>query len=157
MIKDFKNDSWDMFNNDIRDKKLYIWGAGCKGKEIVQNYASIWTITGFIDNNRSLKEYMGYAVFHPNDLKEDFNKCCILISTDKPGVIVRQIDEMGFLTYYSYFWLNLKEKDYLLQEDIDEEKIELVKSLLADETSKIFSPTAKRRFLLMGEGLMVIQ
>lgn len=136
MIKDFKNDSWEMFNNNSKDKKLYIWGAGRKGKEIVKKYASTWAITGFIDNNASLKEYFGYTVFHPDNFKEDPNKCCILISTDKPGVIARQIDEMGDFTYYSYFWLNLKEKDYLLQEDIDGGVIEAVRTLLADEKSK---------------------
>lgn len=136
MIKDFRHDDWNKFGDDIKDKKLYIWGAGCRGKEIVEKFASEWPIWGFIDNNMLLNEYMGYTVFHPNDFKGDFNGCCILISTDKPGIIVNQIHEMKVSNYYSYFWLNIKEKDYLLQEDIDIEKIGLVKSLLIDEKSK---------------------
>lgn len=137
MLKDFKNDSWEIFKNDIRNKKLYIWGAGRKGKEIIEKFASTWDITGFIDNNVSLEEYVGYGVISPDNLKEDSDKCCILISTDKPGAIAKQIDKMGISSYYSYFWLNIKEKDYLLQEDIDEEKISFVKSLLTDDKSKL--------------------
>lgn len=136
MVKDFKRDSWEMFHNEIEKKKLYIWGAGRKGKEIVKKFASTWNIAGFIDNNASLKEFMGYRVTCPDDFKEDLDRSCILISTDKPGVIAKQISEMGISSYYSYFWLNIKEKDYLLQEDIDKESIDAVRLLLADERSK---------------------
>lgn len=136
MVKDFKNDSWEMFFKDSENKKLYIWGAGRKGKEIIENYASTWSIEGFIDNNDSVTEYMGYTVIRPDVLRENADRCCILISTDKPGVIARQIHEMGIENYYSYFWLHVERKDYLLQEDIEEEKVESARSLLIDEKSK---------------------
>lgn len=137
MTKNFQNDSWEMFDNDIKNKELYIWGAGQKGKEIIKRFSATWNIAGFIDNDVSLKECLGYMVFHPDNLKGDLNKFCILISPIEPGDIARQIYEMGISSYYSYFWLNLKERYYPLQKKIDEEKIESVKSFLADEESRL--------------------
>lgn len=136
MIKDFKNDSWEMFYRDIESKKLYIWGAGQMGKEVIKRFSSVWAIAGFIDNNVSLEEYMGYIVFHPDNLKEDLDKCCILISTIEPGDIAKQIQKMGIRSYYSYFWLNLKKRVIALQTNLNVKKIESVKTFLADERSR---------------------
>lgn len=137
MVKDFKNDTWEMFYESLKCKKLYIWGAGQKGKEIVENFASKWTIEGFIDSNNLLEECLGYTVFHPKSFHEEPGRCCIMISTNRPGSIACQISQMGITDYYSYYYLNMKEKRYLLQEDIDQEKIEIVKSLLSDEKSRL--------------------
>lgn len=137
MAKDFENDSWEMFHEDMKGRKLYIWGAGNKGKEVIERYASTWNIMGFIDNNAALKEFVGYTVYHPEDLNEDRDIYCILISPIHPEEIAEQIHEMGIRCYYSYFWLNLKEKALSLQKKIKEEKIGLVKAFLADEKSKV--------------------
>lgn len=137
MAKDFKNDSWEMFYENMKGRKLYIWGAGYKGKEVIEKHTSEWDIVGFVDNNVSLKTFAGYTVYHPEDLKEEGDIYCILISTVHPEDIAEQIHKMGIQCYYSYFWLNLKERARLLQKNIDEEKIESVKEFLADEESKL--------------------
>lgn len=137
MAKDFENDSWEMFLKDMEGRKLYIWGAGYKGKEVIEKHASKWDIVGFVDNDASLKEFAGYTVYHPEDLKEDGDTYCILISPVHPEETAEQVHEMGIRRYYSYFWMNRKEWALLLQKNMDEEKIESVKAILADEKSRL--------------------
>lgn len=140
MVKDFKKDSWELFNCEAKTKKLYIWGTGHRAKEIIENYkkfASSWNLVGFIDNDSRKKEYFGYSVISPSKLSEEKNAYIILISPDKPGAIAKQIENMGISDYYSYFWLNTERREACYQEDIDLEKICQIKTFLSDEDSKI--------------------
>ena len=140
MGKDFREDTWQSFNEKACGKKIYIWGAGYKGKEIVENvkkFNSTWDIAGFIDSNPQMEHFgTGYDVYNPEYVRNLSNEDIILISTDRPGLVAKQLDELQFSNYYSYFWLNNKMKDFCLWENIEENKLNAVRDLLSDEYSK---------------------
>lgn len=139
MVRDFQDDTWEAFNEQAKNKKIYVWGCGVKGKEIalnVKKFGSCWDIAAFIDSNSTIKNFEGWSVLTPNQAKEIVKDDLILISTDKPGLITQVLDEIGIQNYYSYFWLNSEMRDFCLQKNINEEKICSVKELLFDEYSK---------------------
>ncbi|MCI8995098.1 MAG: hypothetical protein HFI30_05340 [Lachnospiraceae bacterium] len=52
---DFKNDIWDDFNRETRDKKIWIWG-GSTAKYIVSDlrkFDSLWSVEGIVDNDEN--------------------------------------------------------------------------------------------------------
>ena len=150
MPKDFRSDTWETFNKCVKNKKLYIWGAGKNGEFVAQNilhYSSDWKVGGFIDKDERKTECVGFPVYRPEVLaKENKAATAVLISVAKPQRIAESLEGMGIKDYFSFFWLNTPMKDYRLQTDLDYEKLAEVKKLLADDESKeILSAVIKKR------------
>lgn len=73
MGRDFREDTWKSFNEKAYGKKIYIWGAGNRGKEIIENtekFNSTWDIAGIIDSNPQMKYSGGGIVFIPQNMSE---------------------------------------------------------------------------------------
>ena len=47
---------------------IYIWGCGRLTGKILGRYIALEDVEGFIDNNITIKEYMGKKVFTPNEI-----------------------------------------------------------------------------------------
>ena len=62
--RDFKGQTWTKFNDAIKGKKLFLYGYGEIGKNILENihkYDSKWPIVGVIDKAEAEQE-MGETV-----------------------------------------------------------------------------------------------
>ena len=44
---------------------IYIWGTGRLTVKVVGRHISLEKVTGFVDNNKSKKEYLGKPVYTP--------------------------------------------------------------------------------------------
>jgi len=96
----------DMINlpaylKQLADKPLYLYGAGCFGKElyeVLQQHG--YGIEGFIDRDAAtIKEYCGCSVFQPQ-LLADKTSCRVVISIVMDKLSRKQLEEslhsMGF-------------------------------------------------------------
>ncbi len=58
--------------------KLYIWGTGRLVGKVVGRYIDIDDVEAFIDNDKNKKEYMGKAVYLPEELvKLEYDAICV--------------------------------------------------------------------------------
>lgn len=58
--------------------QTFIWGTGRLVGKVVGRYIDIENVAGFIDNDRSKKEYMGKTVYHPEEmLGRDYDAICV--------------------------------------------------------------------------------
>lgn len=138
MHKDYRTDTWKKFNEEVRNKNLWIFGAP-GAKRILQElekFGNPWEIAGIVDNDK--KKWDGgetIPVSDPNVLRnENVEETIVLISGMHTGEIGRQLEEMGIHNYYSEFWMSSEIKDYYRLET-DTKKIELVKQILSDQHS----------------------
>ncbi|MCD7724858.1 MAG: FkbM family methyltransferase [Clostridiales bacterium] len=142
MRKDFKNDTWELFNESAVNKKIYLFGAGDMGRRVAKEckkYNSCWEIAGFIDNDpqKNGLEIEGFRVYGKDILTlAEIKKSIILICTMYPGVIAQQLSNAGLSNYYSALWMDTEMKDYLYQQDIDDAIIDKLKNILDDEASR---------------------
>lgn len=140
MRRDFKNDSWDLFNIEAEEKDIYLFGAGNMGRSVLDNckkYSSTWRIKGFVDNdaNKIGMEIEGVKVYSIDDLLE-WDNYVVLICTMYPGVIANQLHALGIKNYWAVIWMDDDMHDFLKQSDVDIESVNLLKKVLYDETSK---------------------
>lgn len=140
MQKDYKSDTWRKFNEALKNRKLWIFGAPGAQRIIqeLEKYGNPWEIAGIIDNDkRKWGSVRGVIpVSNPNILQnEDTEKTVVLISGMHTGEIGRQLEQMQIHNYYSEFWMSSEIKDcYKFETDTD--KINLVKGFLSDQHSK---------------------
>lgn len=58
--------------------RLFIWGTGRLVGKVVGKHINIECVEGFIDNDKSKKEYMGKKVYHPNEMPNmDYDAICV--------------------------------------------------------------------------------
>ena len=91
----------------LRNRKLYIWGAGDDGVRVKKQCESYgWKITGFLDSNKNVKEYNGYKVVLPEQIlnkpKKDF---FIIISSRKYETEIANICWNAKLEIEQDFWM----------------------------------------------------
>ena len=79
--------------------KIYIWGTGRLVGNVIGRYIDIDTIEGFIDNDKTKREYMGKKVIRPEQLvsydavlianlyREEITKQCRELDIDMEKVI----------------------------------------------------------------------
>ena len=89
--------------------KFYIFGAGYKGKQLLEQAGSHLQIIAFVDNNRSGDSFEGHPVIGMEELKKQIQTDCkIIIST------VKYAEEMALQLEKSNFY---PEKDYYVWDD----------------------------------------
>ncbi len=140
MRRDFKQDTWEKFNEAAKGRDVYLFGAGNLGRELLKkckNYNSGWNIKGFLDNDKSKfgTNIDGLQVFGVAELSKSENYV-VLICTMYPGTIANQLDALGIENYWSSIWMDDTMHDFLIQEDIDALEINRLKEILYDEKSK---------------------
>lgn len=141
MYKDFKNDTWNGFHEAVAGKKIYVWGAGQRGREIARAhrlFSSPWKIAAFIDRKAEKgMELEGYPVISPQQFQsEQDSHAVVLISTDRPGKIAQELENMGVKNYFSYYWFMHSMHDSCYQPRMNQEALEQVETLLDDTLSK---------------------
>lgn len=102
--------------------KIYIWGTGRLVGKVVGKYIDIESVEGFIDNNRSKREYMGKRVYAPEEITEmKYDAICVanLFSAE----IYAQCSKIGIdLNRVIFLYNNCKlediNKDYDFIEDV---------------------------------------
>lgn len=58
--------------------QIFIWGTGRLVGKVVGRYINLENVTGFIDNDRSKKEYMGKPVYHPEEMPQrEYDAICV--------------------------------------------------------------------------------
>ena len=93
-----------MIKNDL--KKIYIFGAGTTGREVLRIISDInnkkpsWDVLGFVDNNSDLvgEKIDDVKVFHFTELKgiENFYAvCCAYDSKIRKNIIEKEIQYLG--------------------------------------------------------------
>ena len=141
MQKDYRTDTWKEFNEVIRDKNLYLFGAPGAKRVLhdLEKYGYPWKLAGVVDNDKAkwgdLLE-TGLVVSNPDILhKENADEIIVLICGMHTGEIGKQLEDMGIRNYYSEFWMSAEMKDYY-KLDVDIDKIDCVKNILTDQHSK---------------------
>ena len=156
MRKDFKQDTWELFNKSMNSngmkRRLFLFGAGKQGREAykdIRRYDSSWELISFLDNDvkRYNENIEGIPINSPQYLEQfDAEGYVVLICNDLCGNIAKQLDSLGVKYYFSKFWMNNPMKDFYEQKDISKSKVKKLLSLVADRESKdIISEIIKKR------------
>lgn len=137
---DFRNDTWDIFNDMAKKKEIVIWGASASAAFWIENAKklnSTWKVKYVVDNDRSKwgKEFKGFVIENPMIIMQCKKNIVILICSMHTGEIAKQLETMGIKNYYSDFWMNTPIK-VSYSEPIPSEEIEWIKSNVYDEESK---------------------
>lgn len=73
---------------------IYIWGTGRLVGKVVGRYIAIENVAGFIDNDKSKKEYMGKTVYSPEEMPgREYDAICVANLYAKE--IYRQCQDIG--------------------------------------------------------------
>lgn len=143
---------WNDFNKDVAGRNLYVFGAGARGAriaELINDHVYDWEITAFLDNSAKGTKLFQYDVLDPDVLKEkDPDSYVVLISILYPGIIASQLDELGVIHCYSYFYLTEGGRSFIKQDLSTKTEIQYLKNILCDEKSKyILDQLVKKRKL----------
>lgn len=139
MQKDYKSDTWREFNEVVRNRNLWIFGA--PGAERIlrelEKFGKPWKVAGIVDNDqKKWRRGKTISVSDPNVLRdENAEETVVLICGMHTGEIGRQLEEMGIKNYYSEFWMSSEIKDFYKMET-NADKIKSVKHILADQRSR---------------------
>ena len=144
MIKDFRTDTWEDVKECAKNKKMFIFGAGQFGQTVyreMNKYQTSWDIIGFLDNdpNKKIETICGLPVYTPDVVKNySMQDIIVLICSMKVANMARQLDELGVVHYFSYFFLDLPNglRETCYQTDISIEDIEWLGQRLEDNESK---------------------
>ncbi|MBU5477607.1 FkbM family methyltransferase [Eubacterium sp. MSJ-13] len=139
--KNFREDSWKKFNEEINGKIVFLWGLEGAKKTIknIRKYNANWNIKGIIDNdekktNKSLFDV--YNIFLPVELeKYDLDDIVVLITSRYVGPISLQLEEMGIKNYWSEYWMDCEHRNYHT-EVIPPDIVNKLKEILYDDKSK---------------------
>lgn len=86
----------DRMLKNVKGRKIYIWGAGNGGRILLHVMERCGVqISGFIDNNDAIKEYLGYLVERPDTRKSEQDYLIIALMSCE-FEIVKQLEEIGF-------------------------------------------------------------
>lgn len=112
--------------------QIYIWGTGRLVGKVVGRYINIEDVAGFIDNDKSKKEYMGKTVYHPEEMPgREYDAICVANLYAKE--IYEQCQDIGIcldkvIFLYNNCDLRDMNKDYQFAEEIlGKEYAEIVK------------------------------
>lgn len=143
MRRDFKEDTWEVFNKEIEGKKLIIFGVSDASIKMIQDckrYQSRWNPAYFIDNNTEKQGALieGLEVKPPAALQKEEEKenIAVLITGQHIGEMSDQLEELGISQYYSAFWMDTPNRDFYQQMEMDEDALTKIKSFLQDDVSK---------------------
>lgn len=72
-MRDFRNDTWDIFNQIIKEKEIIIFGASAAAKSLLDNIKKLdsnWRVKGVVDNdkNRWGNDFGGYVIEKPDTI-----------------------------------------------------------------------------------------
>ncbi|MBP3819029.1 MAG: FkbM family methyltransferase [Butyrivibrio sp.] len=139
-MRDFGKCTWKRFNDDVSTRELYVFGAGARGgriAELVNDGVYEWKIKAFIDNYAHGSKLWGYDILSPEVLKgKDPESYVILVSLLYPGVISSQLDDLGVVYCYSYFYLTEGGRSFIQQDLVQSEEVKTIRKMLQDEKSK---------------------
>lgn len=139
-MRDFKNDTWDVFNDKIKEKGIVIWGVSTSAAFLVKNAKKLnsrWEIIHIVDNDNSKwgNEFEGFIIENPDIIAQFVNDVVVLICSMHTCEIAKQLETMGIKNYYSDFWMNTPIRvSYEQLVPVDETK--WIKSIVCDEESK---------------------
>lgn len=139
-MRDFRNDTWDLFNDKAKEKDIIIFGASASAKSLLEygkKLNSRWKVKGIVDNdkNKWKTEFEGFVIESPSIIMQCKEDIVVLICSMHTGEIAKQLETMGVQNYYSDFWMNTPIK-VSYQQIVPIEQIEWIKSNVCDEESK---------------------
>ena len=80
---------------ELKDRNIWIFGAGNNGRDFYEKYKTIYHICGFISNFEEEKECFGLPVIRTKDIPINKN-FFIVICSDSDVLMSRQLEEMGY-------------------------------------------------------------
>lgn len=86
----------EALGNDMKRKKVLIFGCGQRGREIYQLISNEYTVLGFVDNDAAKHgtELFGHRVYSPNDiLGLDYD--LIVVASMYSSEIIEQLNRLG--------------------------------------------------------------
>lgn len=83
------------YNIELKEKNIWIFGAGNNGRYFYEQYRDICRIRGFISSYKEEKEYLGLPVIRPSDLMDEKN-FYIIICSDADIFMSEQLFRLGF-------------------------------------------------------------
>lgn len=149
-MRDFRNDTWDIFNQIIKEKEIIIFGASAAAKSLLDNIKKLdsnWRVKGVVDNdkNRWGNDFGGYVIENPDTILACQGKAVVLICSLHTGEIAKQLDVMGIKDYYSTYWMDTPIK-VSYQQTVPDKEVKWLKSIVCDEESKrILDSIVKKR------------
>lgn len=177
MQKDFKDDTWKMFNNECNGKKVFLFGFCQLSIDIIRKcevYDCSWDIEAILDNDRSkwgqsvelagefyiwnscdvksLQNNRKIAkkiyIKNPEELRNyDSDKIIVLICSSHSGEIAKYLETIRVKNYFSAVWLSTKERIFY-QQQISGDVVREIENLLCDNRSKqVFSSIIEKRRL----------
>ena len=138
---DFKNDTWDDFNREAKEKKIWIFGASVAESIIsdARKFCSLWIVEGIVDNDKKKcgKDYIkGWEVKSPSVLlQKKASEIVVLIGGYHTAEISTQLSGMGIENYFSVIWMDNKLRS-VYKGYSDSKRLNDLKKLLADRKSK---------------------
>ena len=144
-MKNFLNDTWNDFNQQAKDKKIYLFGYNGAVKLIneMDKFGNPWNVVAIVNNDKSTYGYViinskKYPVCSPDYINTEMQKGVVLICSTYTMEISNQLEKMRIYNYFSELWMNYsyKLKKNIVSENLDHKKIEIAKSCLCDVTSK---------------------
>jgi FkbM family methyltransferase len=151
MKKDFKYDTWEMFNKNAENKKIVIFGGGMAAKNLIgytQRVNSKWNIIYIVDNDEKKwgTDILTYIIKEPIEmLKMQPDEYVVLICGQHVGEIAEQLENMGIQNYYSEFWMNQIIKVSYKQIVPNEKIAWLNQNLTDDESRRVLAAIVEKR------------
>lgn len=148
MMNNFLEDTWEVFNEETKGKRIYLFGYNSAIGIIkeMRKFGHPWKIAGIVDNDSNkhgsvkINDAM-YYICSPQSIVEKWrkNEDAILICGTYTHEISSQLDGMGIHEYYSDFWMNRSDrlKANIVPQKLDDENLKNVRGHLADNDSRI--------------------
>lgn len=144
-MRDFLDDSWNIFNAKARGKKIVLFGlnSAIKLLESMRKFGRPWDVCAIIDNDKNKSGIVDldgeeYPVYTPEAITSKIEeKFIVLICGTYTIEMAEQLESLGIQDYYSELWMNYPDelKKNIVPQSIDMNKIEIVKMLLSDTDS----------------------
>lgn len=83
------------YETELKQKELWIFGAGNNGRKFYEEYKEIYHICGFVSNMERENEYLGLPVIRPDNILKRKN-CYVVICSDAAILMSRQLTELGY-------------------------------------------------------------
>lgn len=127
------NKEYRDFEDDIKEKKLYVYGFGKRGKELLN--CGNYKIEAFIDGDDQKWSDDGIPVRGLESLRNE-NSNVFLISNDKWDDVALMLHEFGIGNIYSYACLQKKDSRAWRIDYKDLREVSLCFGILADDVSQ---------------------
>lgn len=99
-------------------KRLFIFGSGRYAEIFLQSYSDEYPFDGIVDNDRSrwgerikIDEESELEILSPEELRQyDRDKIKVFVCIKKYGPVVRQLEDMGIMSYSVYDPIRIRKK-----------------------------------------------